>query len=273
MSITVTTGSDERFAAAIGGLLASLPRTFAPGGESADVVAVDGTLAWVDAAARAIEGGARGVYVLEPSPVPAHRIAMLRDLAARRQVCVRLARRWAGDPAVELLAREPRSQLRTTLVDCRARLPADARPEAALTAQVDFVQSALAGSVQLAGIFFASGSYAATGTLVRGDRDDPLLLSGARSTQFRHAARIRELLFCGRRTLEVGDGFTARAATASVGDDTGERVLTPVYETAFRAAWRALADDLARSDFSSPDLERYRSAVIATDTTRKEVAR
>ncbi|WJL96765.1 hypothetical protein QSU92_06210 [Microbacterium sp. ET2] len=282
---SVSVEGDRTLQAIVGAVLSSLPRTYSrlEGAVRApvDVVAVAGGGEWADAAVQAIDAGVRGVIVIEPSPVALPGVDRLAEKAGAQRAVVRLARRWAGDPAVVPFSRARAVGGGTTLVDSRIELPGGVRPGPAAVAQIDLVQTALKGTVEIESAVFLEDSYVATGRLVRGAHSDLLLLSGASSMPFRHRASVRELLLEGRRSLAIGDGETARAAVASVGDREGTRILPPVYETGYRAAWRALAADLDESRASGAaggapplsDLAEYRHALTAAQPILENTAR
>lgn len=101
---SVSVEGDRTLQAIVGAVLSSLPRTYSrlEGAVRApvDVVAVAGGGEWADAAVQAIDAGVRGVIVIEPSPVALPGVDRLAEKAGAQRAVVRLARRWAGDPAV-----------------------------------------------------------------------------------------------------------------------------------------------------------------------------
>ncbi|TQJ29904.1 hypothetical protein [Microbacterium sp. SLBN-146] len=266
MSLTVSATGSDRFMTIARALLASLPRTFvaAGDGERGRIVLVEGAEGWIDAALEAIAAGVSGLLVVEPHPVAPRRVLELEVTARVAGTSVRLARQWAGDPAVSALRRASREDDPTTLVDSTAVASPGVGSAQLLVAQIDLVRSAFGGDVRIESLVRAGDGYLASGRRRIGADDAPLLLSGCWSDIGGPRAVARELTFRGRRSVAVGDGTIARASVARVGTAQGDLTLPPINETAYRAALRQLARDLAGAGSATDDLLSYADALTVT---------
>lgn len=220
--------------------LASLPLSFRRSDGVAETVAVvQGLPGWVDVAAAAAHGGAVGIIVVGPTP------ADLTGLAALDELSVAFVAdwRWSSNPAVPASAAaftaagQGPYRLETRLI-----VPVGSDLDVSQLEQLALVRR-LVGPLDELHILdrTARNCYAEgiTGTGVDVD------LSVVCTAAVAPVSRTRLLTANGSVELEVGSPTTARPARVTVTGPDGMTQLPTLYESAHRASWRRLRDQLS----------------------------
>jgi hypothetical protein len=235
-ALEVCSSDAARRAGDIDAVVASLPVSLRFGATGTDLVAVDGQTGWPAAALQAIEGGAKGLVIIDPT---AEDVADLVSLARRRGVPVVIDYPFAGNPAVPVVAPYFNDgDDRYALLECTvtARLGAD-------LVRVLIDQLALVGAlaVQVGNakvLDWTTRRYVISGLLADGRR---ARLTGICTDVGPPTATVRMLRADGSVELTVPNPETARPAHATVVTPDGAKSLPTLFETAHRLAWRRLA--------------------------------
>ncbi len=229
--LTVSASSDADTEGRIGQAVAALPMSLHPGGKDADLVGLAGGAGWVDAAMAAIEAGARGVLVVDPSAADARALA-------ERDVPVVLDGRWTYNPAVldSAAAFSARNDAES-LVEVRADVPVGSDLERVLLSQLALVRTAVAPLVQLSFDRWNARGWDARGTLESGAR---VALAAILTDALEPAASLRIIKPTDAVRLTVPDPATARPGHVVVSSPEGATLLVTKWESAHRVAWRTL---------------------------------
>ena len=251
IALEVRSSDAARRAGDIDAVVASLPVSLRPASTGTDLVAVDGQTGWAGAASQAIETGARGVVVIDPTTAD---VADLSTLARRRGVPVVIDYPFAGNPAVPVAAPYfSGHDDRHALLECTvtARLGADLAR--VLIDQLALV-GALAARVEKAkALDWTSRRYVISGLLADGRRTR---LTGICTDAGPPTAAVRMLREDGSMELTVPNPETARPAQATIVTPDGAKSLPTLFETAHRLAWRRLAR-LVHDGGQASDLTRF----------------
>jgi len=220
---------------AVRAVLASLPRWLRASPSSTDIRTVAGHVPdWPERLRLAIASAPRAIMLTEPAPVAARLVAELATLAESARVPVVIDTPWAVNPATVIAADRVRAAVTdAALVDVFAAR--DVAPATSLLAQLGLLRVA-AGEVSALRVSrLDARGHAATARIA----DVPVRLSGVRTT----AGTDVRLVLRGRAEewqLRFGDPAVARPALVTRIDESGETLLPTRYETAERAAWRAV---------------------------------
>ena len=228
MRITVT-GAGPHLAA-----LAGLPEQFRPVDGPADVIAVGGE-GWVEAAAEALAGGARGVFVARPTGGDPDAV---RALDAGDTVVV------IESPLLDPAWQAIRPALRDAVAG--ADLLDSVAVPGALLDQIALVRDA-AGGFEPGGRVDTAGAYAVTGTA----QGVPVTLAGT-------GHGLPELRFdlrahTAHHSVRFDLAALAAPTYAARYDRDGTHQVPTSYETMHRAAWRYMAE-LRQPPFTLADL-------------------
>ncbi|MCU1472443.1 hypothetical protein [Amnibacterium sp.] len=229
--LTVSASSDADSEGRIGQALAALPMSLHPGGEDADLVGLAGGTDWVSAAVRAIDAGARGVLVVDPTP------AEVRALRGST-VPVVLDGRWTYNPAVldSVSAFTARNDAES-LIEVRADVPVGSDLDRVLLSQLALIRTAIAPVVELSFDRCNSRGWDARGTLESGAR---VALAAILTDALEPAASLRIIKPDDAVRLTVPDPATARPGHVVVSSAGGATLLVTKWESAHRVAWRTL---------------------------------
>ena len=229
--LTVSASTDADIEGRIGQAVAALPMSLHPGGDDADLVGIAGGSGWVSAAVKAIDAGARGVLVVDPTPA---------DVSALRgsDVPVVLDGRWTYNPAVldsvsEFAARNDAE----SLVEVRADVPIGSDLDRVLLSQLALIRTAIAPVVELSFDRWNARGWDARGTLESGAH---VSLAAILTDALEPAASLRIIKPKDAVRLTVPDPATARPGHVVVSSAEGATLLVTKWESAHRVAWRTL---------------------------------
>ena len=250
---TVHATPEARDAGAVDLAVASLPASFGPAeaGSAADVAVLPGQPGWTAEAARAIDGGARGIVVVNPAP---ESVSDLLEAAETNGSAVVLDQRWASNPAVPGAEDAVRAMAgRAAVLDSVATAPAG-------TGSGELLADHLAAVVRLTGHLenlrvVASGGhgYTVSGRLANGA---PAALQGVLSSARPAGVSISMLTDDGGVNVTLPDPLAAWPATVKATGPQGELLLPTLYESAHRTTWRRLKEHLDAGT-SPSDLHRF----------------
>ncbi len=224
-------------------------------------MAVDGQRGWAAAALQAIEGGAKGLVIIDPT---AEDVADLTSLAQRRGVPVVIDYPFAGNPAVPAVAPYFKDDDQHALLECTVTAELGADLVRKLVDQLALV-GALALQVETAKVLdWTSRRYVISGLSADGRR---ARLTGICTDAQPPTATVRKLHADGSVELVVPSPKTARPAYASIVTPDGAKSLPTLFETAHRLAWRRLAR-LVHDGGQVSDLPRFAhdSSIVAALT-------
>src|SRR6195952_1738891 len=251
-----------RRAGDIDAVVASLPVSLRSGAAGTDLVAVDGQTGWATVALRSIEGGAKGLIIVDPT---VEDVTDLSSVARRRNVPVVIDYPFAGNPVVPVVApyfndRDDRH----ALLECTVTVRLGTNLERVLIDQLALV-GALAVQVENATVLdWTTRRYVISGRLADGRR---FRLSEICTDAQPPMAVVRMLRADGSVEVIVPNPETARPAHATVITPDGAKSLPTLFETAHRLAWRRLAR-LVHDDVQASDLTRFThdSSIVAALT-------
>lgn len=246
---TVLASPTAREAGAVTQTVASLPATFAPAPENAqiaaDVLVVAGERGWTTEALSAVAAGARGIVVANPVPEDTTELAGAADAAGTAVV---LDLRWASNPALVAEGDGPdardavRSALGTaSLLDSIATTAPGTDPQRLLG---EHLAALLAVTGPLDGVTIVRSDatgYTVAGRLANGA---PFTAQGVLTAARPAGVDIRLYTADGGVAVEVPDPDAAWPAEVRVTGTHGELLLPTLYESAHRSAWRRLKDHL-----------------------------
>lgn len=253
MTTQLTVFADDAAAAAgrIAEAVASLPVSLHPGSLPADLVGIAGTRGWSRAAARAIEGGARGILVADPV---AEDVTALQRLVDERRIPLVIDGPWAYNPAVADSA--PAFAERNdeeSLVEVRVDVAVGSDLDRVLLGQLALVRAAVGPVVELRFDRRNAQGYDAIGTLDGGAR---VSLAAIATNGVPQSASLRLLKARNAARLRLPDPATAAPGTVVVSTEQGATLLVTKWESAHRAAWRTL-HELVTSGSTGSDLADF----------------
>lgn len=237
MSTVLRVSSTERGEPRLRLGAATLPSSFRYAEAAADVVGLAGGDDWVSRATAAVEGGARGVLVVDPTR---HDIDALRAAAATASVPVILDRGWASSPSVPLAAVEFRRAVDpAALVESRLDVPGGDDLVEVLSRHLALVRAAVGPVESLRLLRHGRTGYDAVGRSAGGAR---LALSALFSTALPEAAMVRTVRQTVTVVLELGPVDVAVPGRLRILEEGVERSPLTPFETPHRSAWRRLHD-------------------------------
>lgn len=251
-----TTGESSAFAATA----ASLPRSFRTVADGrADLVSVAGGPTWADDARAAVDAGARGVIISDPSVVSADAVRALRDVVTSANATVVIADRYAADPAIV--------QHREDVVAHVSTVATLLITETAPTVSVRYAAFSVLRTLRAIGFdatITSSIDHGASITL-RGNAGETIISANVAASTAAVGQRV--LGFAYGRTVEIvlNGADTARPAHISITTMAGENRLSTVYETADRAAWRRAAEYHRGEASSSTELDGLLADIEAVE--------
>lgn len=237
---------DERAAVAADGdpstwvaaVVASLPVSVQPGVASGILAAIDGAPGWGHRLDEALDAGARGILVVEPSDAVEFDVDTLSAHAAEKRVPVVLYTRWAQNPMLLSAAEHFRKQAgHAGLLESKNIVQPTARFGNELLAQLALVRAAIDEITIVTPIFSNDHGYSLLGTLAGGMR---VTLTATRTLALPETATLRLLTPTGSVKLELPGQATAQPGKAFFTNASGAMQLPTLFETAHRAAWRRL---------------------------------
>lgn len=237
MSTALSVLADEaaRRSGDIPAVIASLPESLRPDGTGTELVAIDGASGWVTAALAAIDGGAKGLVVINPVVEDA---AAVMNAAQQKRVAVVIDRPFAGNPAVPGV----REHFATmggphALLECTLTTPLGADLTRVLMDQLALV-GALAHPLSTArALDRTARRHAIAGLTADGRR---VRLTCVCTNARPPTALVRQLGENGSVSLTLPNPDTARPGHATVTTADGAKLLPTLFETAHRVAWRRL---------------------------------
>ncbi|WP_115789465.1 hypothetical protein [Arthrobacter silvisoli] len=238
---TIHATPEAREAGAVDLAVASLPASFGPAeaGSAAVVRVIAGLPGWPQEAVKAIDGGARGIVVVNPA---AESVGNLLEAVEASGSAIVLDERWASHPAVAGAEDAVRTMAgRAALLDSVATAPAG-------TGSGELLAEHLAAVVRLTGSLenlrvVSSGThgYTVSGRLANGA---PVALQGVLSRARPAGVSISMLTDDGGVSVALPEPLAAWPATVKVTGPQGEILLPTLYESAHRATWRRLKEHL-----------------------------
>lgn len=206
-------------------------------GPVADLVVVDGTSGWTDRLRGALARGPRGALLIDPRTEDAATVRALAGSGSR----IALGERYAGNPAIAALLEQRPEPLAAPGAITGAVTGPD-RKHAAL----ELLRLLRALGLRVAELRRVDAA-GATLLLGRSNEGASIALHAIEGGRERAELRIRS--FAGVATLELPPATSARPALVRIVDEAGERMLPTIYETAERAALRALvAEEASAAD-------------------------
>jgi hypothetical protein len=218
-------------------VIASLPVSLHPAsGGTADLVAVDGgTPAWPKEAEHRIDAGARGIMVINPVAAD---VTALQEKSAAAAVPVVIDATWTYNPAVaSAKAHFAAHTDANSLLEARVNLPAGTDLEHALLAQLALVRETTDQVISLTFARRDRHGYDALALLATGGR---AALTAIFTDSMPVSATLRIIKPRTAVELTLPGPATAAPGQAVVSGPEGATLLTTLYETAHRAAWRHL---------------------------------
>lgn len=223
--------------------LASLPVSFTPAiaTDSLDVAIIGGGAQWALEVADAIRNGSRGVVVSNPAMTDPAEVIAAATLADERGVLVVLAEPYAGDPG--LLAHQTDIVNHLAAVDTLSvkYVSADDDSPNQLLAVLRTARAVGYPTIRLSSFVDTEHGFTAAGVAANGAVFGAL---GVRSSAAVAGQSIRGYGFARTVELELFGTVTATPARITYTNVDGRVLVPSVYETADRAAWRHLADEL-----------------------------
>lgn len=246
----------------------TLPSSFRLGADDRGVVGLPGIGDWAERARDAVDNGARGVLIADPSVAD---VGALRDAASARSAAVVLDRGWASSPSVTRAAEEfARFLDPMALVESRIDAPAGSDVADVLLRHLALVR-ACAGAVTSMQIERRGrAGYDAQGEVAGGAT---LSLTGIFSDALPERAIVRTVRQKVTVLLEMGPPDLARNGTLRIlRGDSEEAPLLP-YETPQRESWRRLhrlagAPYVEELDALAQDAEIIREALATVGGRR-----
>lgn len=221
---------------------------------TADLVAIDGSSEWSDRLIAAINRGARGIMIIDPHPdacldVPAVDVPAVVDSA------------WGWNPAVLETATALADLDSMSSVDVSVVVATDVDLASTLLHEIMLLRSAGLALDDLSMIRLSARGLDATGWRHDGTR---VSISVVQTNAVPPAASIRAI--SEQRTIELAipDAATAQPATLHITDADGDRLRPTHFETAHRAAWRALHDLVVTESGSDALTNLAQDAAIVT---------
>ena len=217
-----------------------------------DVVAVAGDSDWVEKAITAIEGGAMGVLVVDPTATES--VDRLRTLSSDRNVPVVIDRPIAGNPGVVNAA--PRfAEFFTpdSLLESHHVIAPGSDRHRTLLDQLGVVATAAAPVGSATNLVWAPDGYIVRGVLSSGQR---VLISAVVTAAQPPSGWLRQLGAAAAVELTIPGWLSARPALLTVTTAEGASLAPTIYETSHRASWRRLHHHI-RNREPGQDLDRF----------------
>lgn len=237
MSAALGVAADEaaRRSGDIPAVIASLPVSLRPDRTGAELVGIDGAAGWVAAALAAVNGGARGLVVIDPV---AEDVAALANAAQQKRVAVVIDRPFAGNPAVQAV-REHFATVggQHALLECTVTAPRGADLTRILMDQLALVGALAHQLASARALDWTPRRYAVAGLTADSRR---VRLVGICTDARPPTAVVRQLGEDGSVRLNLPNPDTARPGHATVTTPDGAKLLPTLFETAHRVAWRRL---------------------------------
>jgi len=273
MTLNVTFDTDDRSVVALQRtVLASLPTSFALNAAGqADVVAISGTdHDWVRRGRRAVEGGARGVFIACPGSADPVVLRQLGADARAAGVAVLVAAPYRADPAwADCLAPARRDLPSLQLVDSVIRVSPGGGPQATRVAllrgvleQLGVVEDLAERPVELELAHSSEGQYVVVGTTGPMAVTLTGVISPLRNETFSLDAVGQQCRWSARF---AGDA-PARPSEVTRWDRSGSLTAARRYEGSHRRCWRLLHAAIeagAPAGFTLEDLAGRLAAVPA----------
>jgi hypothetical protein len=242
-------------------VIASLPVSLHPASRAPDLVAIDGgTAGWPDEAERQIGTGVRGIMVINPVAAD---VTALKEKSSAAAVPVVIDSTWTYNPAVATGKGHFAAHNDTdSLLEARVNLPAGTDLDQALLAQLGLIRETTG---QVTSLMFARKDrhgYDALATLASGGRAS---LTAIFSDSVPPSAVLRIIKPRTAVELTLPGPATAAPGKVVVSGPKGATLLTTLYETAHRAAWRNLYR-LAQSGETAGDLAGFARDLLALRT-------
>lgn len=238
----------------VASVIASLPVSLRTIGLDADLVAIDGRPGWVGAAVQAIEGGAKGLVVINPVEQDTAKLAGLAELAVGRGVPVVIDWPFAGNPAVPAMAPHfAAAKDLHSLIECRASVTTALHLSVVLLDQFALI-GRLVGPIDSAyALDWTAQHYVVSGRVLNGPR---IRLTAIRTTAVQPIVTVRMLGPAVSVDLTIPSPATAQPALGVVSTESGAKLLPTLFETAHRFSWRTLIH-LVQTRTQGGDLSRF----------------
>jgi len=225
-------------------LVASLPASLrlAPA-EGADFGLVDAGAAWPLRAEAMVACGIKRVLVVEPTMADPDAVQRLSEVANERGAMIRFGEGFAGNPALTGF----RSWLTEDIVLLTATGHGEADVASLLLQQLRLARAAIFSAERVEDAVITTGAAIVT---LAGDLDGRPGILRMNVCRTEAVAAQHRLLAHGpvvTASLTVHDGWNAREAEAAFADSDGLQVRPSIYESAHRAALRALLDEQAQA--------------------------
>ncbi|MDQ1531813.1 MAG: hypothetical protein QOE37_1918 [Microbacteriaceae bacterium] len=253
MTTQLTVFADDAAAAAgrIAEAVASLPVSLHPGSAPADLVGIAGAPGWPRAAAEAIRAGVRGVLVADPVPED---VTELQALLQEQSIPLVIDGPWTYNPAVadsaDAFAERNDAE---GLIETRVDMAVGSDLDRVLLGQLALVRAAVGPVVELRFDRRNRNGYDAIGTLSSGAR---VSLAAILTNAADQSASVRLLKARNAARLSVPDAATAAPGSVVITTEEGATLLVTKWESAHRAAWRAL-HELVTSGSTGTDLADF----------------
>lgn len=220
-------------------VISSLPVSFAHAIEGADVAYVDGSAGWPARVAEAAESGARGIIVGNPT---ADAPDLIEELARSIVVPVVLSEGWAGNPTVDGVASLWASSISSaTVVESSTTLVRSSGLDEALFRQLRVLRALGFDGVHLSEGAVTSSAYSWVGHARSGAQ---VVLFGVRSSLGAEGLQVDVAGPVDSVRLTLAPPLSARPGLARRVTVEGGELLPTIYETAHRAAFRHLHEQV-----------------------------
>ncbi|MDQ0675153.1 hypothetical protein QFZ36_002714 [Pseudarthrobacter siccitolerans] len=259
--LTVTAAPAAEASGAVPEVIASLPVSLHPAGaDKSDLVAIDGSKGWTQAAEEAIRNGAKGLLVINPCPED---VTSLRDTAEGADVPVLVDSTWAYNPAVTagkdaFTARNDAD----SLLETRINVPVGSDLERVLLGHLSLIRSAVDEVTDLRFVFKDMHGYEAQALLSSGARAS---LSAIASDSVPTSAYLRIIKPETAVETVLPGPSAAVPGKVTVSGPEGATLLETQWETAHRSAWRHL-HRLVQDGASGTDLAGFARDVFTLRT-------
>lgn len=237
---TVKFAPEAQVAGAVALVVASLPESFGPAAEAkAHVHVISGRPGWTAEAVTAIDGGARGIVVVNPAP---ENTDSLEAAAGPSNTAMVLDQRWASNPAMPAAEDAVRSLAgRAAMLDTVATAPAGTNSGELLADHLAAVVRVTGPLGKLRTVGLGATGYTVSATLANGA---PVALQGVLTDARPASLQLSMLTDDGGVDLTLPEPSAAWPATVKVTDPHGELLLPTLFESAHRATWRRLKEHL-----------------------------
>jgi hypothetical protein len=249
--LTVAASDAASRSGAVAQVIASLPVSLHPAGDTADLIAVDGSAGWPAEVEQAIEAGARGVLVVRPVPAD---VRSLIETADARKVPVVIDTMWAHNPAVQNSAAAFTELFDDRmLLEVRTYARTGSDWDRVLLDQLSLIRAVVAPLRSFRFVRKSEHGYAALAEFANGARAS---ITAVRTNSVPESATVRSVTARNLVELELPAPETAIPGRVRVTGPEGSNLLETKWETAHRAAWRRL-HGLVTSGSASADLAEF----------------